>query len=309
MRRALLSAGLACAALLLLWSCSTQPKQSDTVTSVKTQAAQDAATGDGYLAQGRATLALQFYTQALSEYTSVDDENGIISCYNAIGRTYMALGSLDNAAGMFTRARDRARTADTGLLFLATNNLGELALARGQPADALALFQEALSMPASSRTDKQIAVLYHNMGTAQRNLARYAEALSWYQKSLDINIKGKLNAEAATDYYMIASVHSLQGSYEEAVRFASQALDLDKKIENSPGIAQDLYALGLIARKRGDLAAAFEWFQRSYLVYTTLSMSFETKKVLGDLIAAADGLGRKADGDTYRAALADLGNQ
>jgi tetratricopeptide (TPR) repeat protein len=307
MSRRILRPATACAAaLLVLASCSTAPKQSDEVTAVKNQAAQDANIGDGYHRQGRYALALQFFTQALTEYTSVDDEKGIITCYNAIGRTYMAMGSLDMAADMFNRAHDRAAKVDPGLLFLATNNLGELALARGRPADALTLFQEALALPASSRTDQQAAILYHNLGTAQRNLGAFSEALDWYQKSLEINLKRKLNAEAASDYYMIASVHSQQGSYDEAVKNATEALNLDKKIENSPGIAQDLYALGLIARRRGDIASAYDWFQRSYLVYTTLGLTAETRKVLTDLIAAAESLGRTTDAESYKAALAGM---
>jgi tetratricopeptide (TPR) repeat protein len=291
-----------------LLSCSTAPKTGTAQTGMKTQAAQDASTGDGYLRQGRYVLALQFYTQALSEYTSIDDEAGIVTCYNAIGRTYMGMGSLDMAADMFTRARDRSPDANPSLRFVATNNLGELALVRGDAAGALSLFQEALAMPAGARSDQETGILYHNLGTAQKNLGNFAEALSWYQKSLDINLPRKLIAEAASDYYMIASVHSLQGSFDDATGNAQKALTLDKEIENSPGIAQDLYALGLIARKRGDLPGAFDWFQRSYLVYTTLSSPPQTRKVLADLIAAADGLGRTQDADAYRSALAALGS-
>jgi tetratricopeptide (TPR) repeat protein len=298
----------AAAVLCLLLSCSTAPKTDTAPTGVKTQAAQDAANGDGYLRQGRYVLALQFYTQALSEYTSIDDEVGIVTCYNAVGRTYLGMGSLDMAADMFTRALDRAPDASPSLRFVATNNLGELALARGDATGALSLFQEALAMPPKARTDQETGILYHNLGTAEKNLGSYAEALSWYQKSLDINLPHKLTAEAASDYYMIASVHSLQGSFDDAAANAQKALALDKQVENSPGIAQDLYALGLIARKRGDLSAAFDWFQRSYLVYTTLSSPPATRKVLADLAAAADSLGRTQDADAYRSALAALGS-
>jgi tetratricopeptide (TPR) repeat protein len=304
----LLTLPACCAALLLVAACSTAPKQTDEVTAVKTQAAQDSTTGEGYLRQGRSVLALQFFTQSLSEYTSIDDEQGIITAYNAVGKTYMAMGSLDMAEDMFTRARDRARAFSPALLFVSTNNLGELFLARGDAAKALALFEEALAMPASSRSPQQEGILHHNLGTAQKNLGNLEEALASYKTSLDINLAKKLNAEAASDYYMIASVRSLQGDYAEADRNAQLALTFDKRIENSPGIGQDLFALGLIARKRADLATAFDYFQRSYLVFTTVGLVAETKKVLGELAAAADALGRTADAESYRKTLADMGS-
>ena len=301
---------LACAVgltLLLAVSCSTAPKETDEVTSVKTQAAQDSATGNGYLRQGRTVLALQFFTQSLSEYTSIDDGAGIVSAYNSVGKAYMAMGSLDQAEDMFTRARERARAESPTLLFISTNNLGELALARGDAQKALGLFQEALAMPAAARTPPQEAIVRHNIGTAEKNLGDLTEALKSYTQALDINLGRKLNAEAASDYYMIASVYSLQGSYGEAEANAQLALSFDKRVENSPGIGQDLYALGLIARKRSDLPAAYDYFQRAYLVFTTVNLTAETRKLLGELASTADALGRTAEGDAYRKTLAEMG--
>ena len=106
----------------------------------------------------------------------------------------------------------------------------------------------------------------------------------------------------------IAAAYSKNGEYTEAEKNAALALAADKKIENSPGIAQDLYALGLIANRRRDAAAAYDYFQRSYLVYTTLEWKPEMKKALTELIAAADALGRTAEAEAFRKALADLGS-
>jgi tetratricopeptide (TPR) repeat protein len=145
------------------------------------------------------------------------------------------------------------------------------------------------------------------MGTAEKNLGNPTEALSFYGKSLQINLSNKLNAEAASDYYMIASVHSKQGRFEEALKNAELALGLDKRVENSPGIAEDLYALGLISARKNDLSAAFDFFQRSYLVSLAIGMTPELKKSLASLIATADALGRQSDAERYRKALADLG--
>ncbi len=162
-------------------------------------------------------------------------------------------------------------------------------------------------MPTSARTDAQLAILHHNIGTALKGQGQLDEALASYRSALDLNLKKKLNAEAASDYYMIASVYSLQGSLAEAEKNAQEALTLDKRIENSPGIAQDLYALGLISKKKPDTAAAFDYFQRSYLVATTVGLMPEIRKALVELVAAADALGRTADAATYRKALADMG--
>jgi tetratricopeptide (TPR) repeat protein len=293
-------------AFLVLAACSTAPQKSDTVTAMKSQAAQDSITGDGYFRQGRFDLALQFFQKSLNENTAVDNGEGVIQSYNAIGKTYMALGSLDRAEEIFLSARERARAASPALFFVGTNNLGELYLARAEPQKGLALFEEALAMPAAARTPAQSAVLYHNLGTAEKDLGDPVKALSYYGQSLQINLSNKLTEQAAANYYMMAAVHSRKGDFKEAEKNALLALEADKKIENSPGIAQDLYALGLIANRRQDPAAAYDYFQRSFLVFTALGIKGQMKKSLAELIGAADALGRKPEAQSYRAQLADL---
>jgi tetratricopeptide (TPR) repeat protein len=276
---------------------------------VKNQAAQDTTYGQAYYRQARYDLALQFFMQALNGYTSVDDSEGVAITCNMIGKTYLVTGSLDQAEEMFVRAQLKAQNVSPSLVLDSANSLGELYLARGDARKAFSTFQEALALPGSAQSAARTALLYHNMGTAEKNLGDPVAALEYYGKSLQINLSKKLNAEAAADYYMIASVHSKQGRFDEATKNAELALSLDKRVENSVGIAEDLYALGLISTRKKDPAAAFDYFQRSYLVYVTLGLKPGLKKTLTALIASADELGRKADSDAYRASLAALGAQ
>jgi len=297
---------LACAASALAVSCSSAPPKSDTVTTVKNQAAEAVTFGNAYYRQGRYDLALQFFTQALDYYTSVDNAEGVIQSYNAIGQVYLAMDQFDKAEDIFSQARADSRGAGESLFFATSINLGELYLKKGEPQKALAIFQEALGVPAGKLTVEQTGVLYHNLGTAYKNIDDPVKALEYFGKSLEINIAHKLFEETAADYYMIASVHSRQGDFSAAAKNAELALSYDKRIENSQGIAMDLYALGLIANRRKDSEAAYGYFQRSYLVYTTLGMKADMKKALAELIAAADTLGRTAEVESYRKALADL---
>ena len=332
MRAMLRRSGLAflAACILAAVSCSSAPPRSDTVTDVKQQAADAAVSGETYFRQGRYDLALQFFSQALSGYTSVDNADGVVCCTISIGQVYLATDRVDEAADMFTRARERARGLSPALFVDSSVSLGELYLRKGDPKGALEIFQEALATPgvaaspagaaggagAASRTSpgggltpEQTGVLNHNIGAAYKASGDLARALEALNRSLRIDLDNKLIYEAAADYYMIASVYSKMEDFPAAVRNAQAALDLDKKIENSPGIAQDLHALGLIARKRGDAASAYDYFQRSYLVFSTLGMKSETKKLLSELAETADGLGMSADAERYRQMLAQTGAQ
>lgn len=302
---ALLVAALVAAGIVL--SCSSAPKKSDTVNTVKVQADQDAASGEAYYRQGRYPLALQFFSQALTQYTSVDDGEGVVRSYNAVGKCYIALGAMNDAERMLLRARERAQAESPSLRFDTSVALAELYLAKGDPGKARDILSEEQGAAAATRTPQQSAQLFHDLGTAEKNLGNSTAALGWLEQSLKINLAGKYLAEAASDHYMIASVYSREGRYEEALASAGRALALDKQIESSPGIAKDLYALGVISAKKGDQQAAFDYLQRSYLVSTTLGFTGDMKKALTGLVAAAEALGRTEDAEAYRKALADLG--
>ncbi len=324
MKKRLFAAALAAAAALAFFSCSSAPPRSDTVTDVKQQASDDEVSGETYFRQGRYDLALQFFSNALSSNTSVDNATGIVRCSISIGQVYLATGRTDEAFDMFIKAREKARGLSVPLFIDASISLGELYLRKDEPQKALSVFQDALSAGGSAApgsgtagasqaagkgplTTERTGVLYHNIGAAYKGTGDLARALDWLGKALQNDLANKHFLEAAADYYMIASVYSKQGDYAAAERNAQAALDTDKKIENSPGIAQDLRALGLIARKKGDTAGAYDFFQRSYLVFSTLGMKAEMKKSLGELAEVADSLGRTDEARKYRAMLAQTG--
>ena len=275
---------------------------------MKNQAAQDSTFGEGYFRQARYDLALQFFMQALNGYTSLDDIEGVARTYDLLGKTYLVTGSLDQAEDMFTRARLKATGVSPSLVLDSTNSLGELYLTRGDAAEGARRVRGgpgAARAGASTRRGPRSCIT--TWEPPRRTSGTRTRRWSSIDKSLRINLSNKLNAEAAADYYMIASVHSKQGRFDEALKNADLALSLDKRVENSPGIAEDLYALGLISNRKKDLPAAFDYYQRSYLVFVTIGLKPGLKKTLTNLIATADELGRKSDADMYRKALADLG--
>jgi Tfp pilus assembly protein PilF len=72
-----------CAFFIL--NCSTAPKQQETVTAKKNQAAEYTSYGNDYFTQGIYDKALQFFDLALWHNMAVDNEQGMARSYNSIG--------------------------------------------------------------------------------------------------------------------------------------------------------------------------------------------------------------------------------
>jgi len=311
--RSLMSAGSRVFPLLIivaLASCSSAPPRSDAVTDVKSQATDAEVSGQHYYSLGRYDLALQFFQQSLDQNASVDNVDGVIRSRIAIGQVYLATGRLPAAEDMLSSAQAQAKARGNLPLYIDSSiSLGELSLRKDDPQAALGTLQKVLNTPQLKMTPEQTGVLYHDIGVAWKESGDMAKALDWLSRSLQNNLTGKLLASAAADYYMIASVHSKQGDFAAASANAEQALALDKKIENSPGIAMDLYALGLIATRRADSTAAYDYYQRAYSAFSTLGDRNGMRKTLTELVPLAQSLGLTEDAQGYQQALAKVGAQ
>lgn len=312
MRRAApagLPAAVFLAALLVaLGACSTAPRQSDSVTVVKDQAAEAAKAGNAHYRQGRWELALEFFTQALKANLSIDNEAGAAQSYNSIGKVYLDVDRYDEAEAAFAKANGIAVRLGGEPLFLTTNNLGELALHRGDARGALEIFDRLLAGSLKDVPREQVRMLYHNLGSAYKATGDYARSLEWLRQALAIDLELKLHWEAAADHYMIASVYSKLEDYPSAAEHARLALEYDKRIENVLDIMKDLAALGIIAMKAGDPAASYGYFERSYLAASALGSAPDIRSALAGLIAAGEALGKTAEVAAYRETLAGLGS-
>jgi len=295
------------AAVVVLAACSSAPKKPGEATDVKNRAAEAALSGNTYYRQGRYDLALQFFTQALNENLSVDNEAGVVESYNSIGRVYLAVGMHAEAGAAFVKANAIAVRLGGEPLFVTANNLGELALRRGDARGALEIFERVIGGSQKDVSPQQRAQLYHNLGSAYKATGDLDRAMEWLEKALTIDLDGKLHEEAAADYYMIASVHSKRGDYASAARNAELALEYDKRTENALGVVKDLAALGRIALKAADPAAAYGYFERSRLAAVALGSTPDIRSALEGLIAAGEALGKAAEVVAHRKALADLG--
>ena len=297
--------------LAFTFSCSTAPQQPDTVTASKNQAADFTKAGNEAFNKGLYDKALESFYLALAYNVSVDNERGMASSYNSVGSVDMARGNFDDAMKSFNRAYDLARKLNDRVLLVQTaTKIGEVYLNTNQTEKATEKFMEAIKYQNGGVPEEDLAVLYHDLGSALKRLGKLDQALSYMNEALRINDRLKRYEEAASNHYMIASIYSENDQFDLALRHARMALEDDKKVENTLGIAKDYLALGLISRKKGDLEDAFSYMKKTYEIYTalkllypTLSIELEIKSVLKHLVETGTDLGLSEEVSRYKKAL------
>jgi tetratricopeptide (TPR) repeat protein len=166
-------------------------------------------------------------------------------------------------------------------------------LARGSTDEAREGFLAAveLLLPLRNRGKKELAVAYHDLGVALKQLRSLEESESYLRMSLEINRSLKAREEEANNLYMLASVVHIQGRSEEAMELLEAALVLDRELERSLSIAQDLFALGSVAEAIGLYEKAFTSWGQSFMIYQAMELTDPAVAVLRRLarLAAVQG--------------------
>ncbi|HCW05964.1 MAG TPA: hypothetical protein DGG95_01215, partial [Cytophagales bacterium] len=112
-------------------------------------------------------------------------------------------------------------------------SIGSVQSLRGQHAEAIAVYEEALTFADETEHDE----LYYNIGLAYQSLEDYEKAIEYYKKSIDINIshEGSL--------YELAFCLDVVGQLESSLSYYRKFIDED------PYSAAAWYNLGIVCNK------------------------------------------------------------
>ena len=298
---------LAAIALCVCSGCSSTPKGTGEVFTVRNQAAGFAETAEGLFLQGEYAKALDLYFKAYDLHASVDNLPGIVRTSVSIGRLYLLTGRTEAAHTALSAAFERAaELGDPDLVLVSTNGLAEYCLATDQNDMASEYIAKGFELSEGGADSADLALLYHNHGILCKRTGKPAEAEEAFLKAAAINAKLMKHAQLASNRYMIASLALQRNDIEGALDWLLQALASDKAAENSRGIASDLHAIASILQRQGSHEEALDHFQRAFTIYRGLGMLEESRRSLTQIIVEAEALGRDAEAEQYRSILEAL---
>lgn len=147
----------------------------------------EALSGAGVLAMvcGDAEGARVHLEKSLSLWRALNDMSGTSRAVRNLGHVIWALGDLNTAVRLveegFDLLRDRGQGYDLGVtLFL----LGNLRMARGRPADAVALFQESAAILRSIPDPWTLISVLRQLAVASRHQRQDRQAVQYWRECL-----------------------------------------------------------------------------------------------------------------------------
>ena len=144
-----------------------------------------------------------------------ESSNQAVSITNSLSERSERLDE-DTGARASAQGDSRLPPVERGRLIQAYNRLGNIEHDRGQHAEAIQYFEQAINM------NPNIAALHNNLGTVKYDLGQYAEAASHFRKAIYLD-------DTYTFAYnnLGAALVDLGGQYQEAIQSLNKAIELD----------------------------------------------------------------------------------
>jgi len=264
---------------ILLFSCSTAPKNPGDINILRNQAEQGIESANREAAKGNFEIALSLLTGFRRNAILTDDLSLFIRVTLARGNVLFSMNRADEAFADWDEAiREAVRLGNNELLSVARifKARGNLLSKKAEPRVVL---DEVVRESANIKNKLFIALSWQVRGMALSSLGSPAEAEAAIRRSLDIHLSERILENASYDWYTIASIRSLAGNASGSLEALEASMNLDRRIENSWGLASSYRAMGDVYRKAGREQDALEAYRRSRAIFAAMNNEGEVSEI------------------------------
>jgi tetratricopeptide (TPR) repeat protein len=196
------------------------------------------------------------------------------------GMKLMDSSKWDEAIVEFHKALPLAKATQRVALY---GLIGLCYYAPGKPDDALASYEESLSLARELKDQRGAAAALGNIGAVYQVRGDFDQALSCYEQALQIAREIGFQQGAADNLGNIGLIYYDKGDLDQALKFLQDALTLVRQIGYQPGIAAALANIGLIRKNKGSLDQALKCYLQSLRIYDQIGVAYGSDIVMGNL--------------------------
>jgi tetratricopeptide (TPR) repeat protein len=213
--------------------------------------------GYQYYRQSRFNLAQGKFEKALEYNRLIDRRSGIASNLNNLGVIAQAQGDQAEAVSRFQEALAVNRELhDSAAICETLNNLGLAYQSQGRLREANAAYLEALDNARQAPPGPLLALTLTHLGDVARAHKDYVGALNFYQQASAADAATKDRRGRALRQERFGRTFLDLKDYDRAAGYLKEALSEFRRLQDTDGIAAVLKDLTLLALARGDKAEA-----------------------------------------------------
>src|SRR3954463_145071 len=223
--------------------------------------------GRTYHTDGDHTAALDCLEAALCVADLCGDQASAGHAYNLQAIVCWKLGDLDQAEGLYSRARESALVAgEQWLAAMTAQNLGVMANARGDLDRALRFYVTALSEYRILGSASEMCGVLNNMGKLHTDLEQWDSATRSFDEAAQIaTILGDVGAQILIEVNR-AEMHIARADFVAARDVCINALRLSEVTGDLHSLGEVHMHLGTVSRELGEYVRAEQHFESADVV-------------------------------------------
>jgi len=272
--------------LCLVCACGGGPRKTPETPDAARDGAREIQAGNLFYRKGCYRQAATHFYRAHIAFTAADHLPGIVVSLNSLGNVYQANGDLDNAIAFFDEALSISN--DLGDRQSALQTLSNKAAAY-IGADRLEP-AEALIEAGETLAAKPFLPLQINRGILLVKKGDYPPAQTVLEKALT-SVDGDDRSSRAKIHFALGRLMGARGDTDGAIEHFRQALDNDRAIGFYKGMAQDHTWIGDVYRQQDSHKKALSHYKQAVQIYALVNDAPHVGEVMEKLEAAAAATG------------------
>ncbi|OYD93622.1 hypothetical protein CDG76_16595 [Nostoc sp. 'Peltigera membranacea cyanobiont' 210A] len=203
------------------------------------------------------------FREAIHLYKSTLEITTNYSVLNQIAYCEHQMGEVDRALNYYQQALNLCPAEDVAELASIYHHFGILKATKGEVDEAMALFNQSLSINERIGNVEGKAATLHQLARIYAKKGEVDEAIALFNQSLSINEHiGNVLGKSAT-LHQLARIYADKGEEEQAIALFNQVLEIDERIGNFQGKAENLHQLGNIYVNKGEVDEAIALYNQS----------------------------------------------
>ena len=266
--------------------------------------------GTGHFQGGDLDKALASYRQGLEAGRALGDRVLIGGCLNGIAAVSLKQGRVEDALASFQEAAKHIEASgDVARLAGINNNISLIYYSKGKYDSALEYMFKALGLYEQSGDLNGQGVVLNAIGNVYNKLGKAAEARGHFERALAIAEGSRHTTLAVSALVNIAEIRIRAQEWQPALDALNRALAGARQLGNPDFVSVCLNNLGDVARARGRLPQALDYYQESMRIFE--KMNARPRLVVSYLNIGRIHLelGERSEAETFLKKAFDLGGE
>ncbi|TAE22721.1 MAG: hypothetical protein EAZ92_15455 [Candidatus Kapaibacterium sp.] len=240
--------------------------------------------------EGHYNAALDLHLQSFDLFVSLKDSVQQGYVLNNIGYLYKAQGKYTIAKDYFLRAEALFRQCNfVSGLALVYGNLGDIALKVSSLQEALEMERKAFALTQHSKESYLASVALYHIGTIFFTMQRYDSALSYQHRALQLFLTDGNKSYAIRSFDNLAAIYAARGQYTEAFGFAERGHTLADSFNVSLDLVLMKERLSALHERTGNPTQALRYFRETTSLRDSLSVqNIEQRMKVLDMMRSSE---------------------